>query len=95
MSNRRKIGKVRRRVNCAVCGGNAVREPTLLPDGRQVCRRCRDEGRLMQRLPCGHFGVPGTMVITDSHEKNFQCAQCSPHTAAAVGAYYGRKAVTG
>lgn len=85
MSNRRKLGKVRRRVDCAICGGNAVREPTLLSDGRSVCRRCRDEGRLVRRLPCGHLGTPGTVVITDSHEKNFQCAQCSPHSAYARG----------
>ncbi len=93
MSSRRAtLGKARSRVNCAVCGGNASRNPTPLPDGRQVCRRCREEGRLMHRLPCGHFGVPGTLVITDSHEKNFQCAQCSPHTAAAVGARFSREA---
>jgi hypothetical protein len=85
MSNRRKIGKVHRKVSCAICGGNAVREPSLLPDGRNVCRRCRSEGRLMQRLPCGHLGVPGTIVITDSHEKNFQCAQCSPHSVYSRG----------
>lgn len=85
MSNTRKIGKVRHKVDCAVCGGNAVREPTLLPDGRQVCRRCRDEGRLAHRLPCGHLGVPGMLVITDSHQGNFQCVQCSPHTVYARG----------
>ena len=85
MSNTRKIGKVRPRVNCAVCGGNASRDPTVLPDGRSVCRRCRSEGRLMHRLPCGHFGVPGTTVYTDSHEGNFQCAQCSPHSAWSSG----------
>ncbi len=93
MSSRRAtLGKARPRAVCAVCGGNASREPTRLPDGRSVCRRCREEGRLMARLPCGHTGVPGTMVITDSHEKNFQCAQCSPHTAIAIGAKFSREA---
>lgn len=86
MSSRRAAGAVARpRVKCAICGGAAHREPTALSDGRSVCRRCRDEGRLAQRLPCGHLSVPGMIVITDSHEKNFQCAQCSPHSV------YGRK----
>lgn len=82
MSSRRAIGTAaaRPRVKCAICGGAAHREPTVLADGRSICRRCRDEGRLAQRLPCGHLGVPGTIIITDSHEKNFQCAQCSPHS---------------
>jgi hypothetical protein len=82
MSNTRKIGKVRHKVNCAICGGNASREPTPLPDGRSVCRRCREEGRLLHRLPCGHQTVPGLLVISDSTEGNFQCVQCTSYSAA-------------
>lgn len=86
MSNGRKP-KVRPRntARCAVHGGRieAGSDQTVtLRDGRQVCGRCVGTGVLAQRLPCGHTGIPGTLVIADSADNsNFQCVQCSPHAS--------------
>lgn len=81
MSNRRRLRGARgENARCGSCGGAAGANPVQLRDGRQICPRCVDGGVLMQRLPCGHMGIPGTTVITDSADGgNFQCIRCSPH----------------
>lgn len=57
-------------------------QTVTLRDGRKVCGRCVGTGVLAQRLPCGHMGVPGTLVFSDSADlSNFQCALCSPHAS--------------
>jgi hypothetical protein len=67
---------------CGTCGGRigVLDDRIELHDGRLICMRCRDRGVLIKRLPCGHFGMPGSMVIADSADmSNFQCIRCSPH----------------
>lgn len=83
MSNRRRLSGARSaKVHCGSCGRAAGPGSVQLRDGRQICPRCVDRGVLAQRLPCGHMGVPGTMVIADSADGgNFQCVQCSPHAS--------------
>lgn len=79
MSSRRRLkGSRAERPRCGSCGRTAGAGAVTLRDGRKICPRCRDAGVLMQRLACGHMGVPGMLVITDNGE--FQCAQCSPYS---------------
>lgn len=55
-----------------------------------MCAFCIDKGVLAQRLPCGHLGVPGMTVISDSADlSNFQCPRCSPHAASLTGHHPG------
>jgi ribosomal protein S27AE len=79
VSNKRRPRDSRReRSLCGSCGRAASINSLRLRDGRLICPRCRDSGVLAQRLPCGHIGIPGTMVIADSADKrNFQCIRCS------------------
>jgi len=78
MSNRKRLLAVRERIRCGACNGSAGGRATVLPDGQHICPRCVDTRVLAQRLPCGHVGIPGTMVISDSADRgNFQCIQCS------------------
>lgn len=86
MSNRRKTrlppAAKATLPRCGSCGGRigALADRIELGDGRLICMRCRDRGVLVRRLPCGHYGMPGTMVIADSADlSNFQCIRCSPH----------------
>jgi hypothetical protein len=49
-----------------------------LPDKRLICTRCIERGDLFQRLPCGHMGVAGMTVYSDSADgSNFQCGRCT------------------
>lgn len=73
---------------CGSCGGRvgSLEDRIHLADGRMVCMRCRDNGVLCKRLPCGHMGMPGTLVIADSADaSNFQCILCSPHASRPAG----------
>lgn len=43
-----------------------------------ICPRCRQHGGL-PRLSCGHYALPGSLMVTDSEDgSNYQCPQCSP-----------------
>lgn len=83
MGNRRRLPADRRtRARCGSCGRAAGAGAIPLRDGRLICPRCRDTGMLAQRLPCGHVGIPGTMVISDSADQgNFQCIRCSAESS--------------
>ena len=73
---------------CGACGRGIPKAMwrKRLRDGRLVCQRCADAGVLCQRLPCGHFGMPGMTVAADSAGlDNFQCPQCSPHLNPVIG----------
>jgi len=88
MSNRRRPHGSRIALpRCGSCGG-AVRQGTMsqaLADGRVICTRCVQGGVLCRQLPCGHMGVPGMTVISDSADQsNFKCVRCSPHAAPGI-----------
>jgi hypothetical protein len=73
---------------CCACGGRigALRDRIELADRRLVCTRCVGNGVLLKKLPCGHWAMPGTMVISDSADlSNFACIRCSPHANLPAG----------
>lgn len=83
MSNSRRLPGTRAPgVKCGSCGHRigAGADRIRLRDGREICMYCRDRNVLAARLPCGHVGMPGVLVISDSADlSNFQCIRCSPH----------------
>ena len=81
MSNRLKLKGTRPPLpHCGVCGGRIPKGMVRneLPDGRLVCTRCTETGVLMQRLACGHMGIPGMTVFMEGNDgKSFVCERCS------------------
>lgn len=73
---------------CCTCRGRigALRDRIELADRRLVCTRCVSNGVLLKKLPCGHWAMPGTMVIADSADgSNWSCIRCSPHSSLPAG----------
>jgi len=59
-----------------MCGrgiGKLASQVTL-PDGRHVCGGCRDAGRLVQVLACGHIGMPGMQIVKVG--EGWACSSC-------------------
>jgi hypothetical protein len=86
MSNKRRPQNVARKpqVFCVACKKAAGAGAVPIKGGGLVCVRCRDDGRMVQRLACGHLAFPGTMVIADGGT-NWQCIRCSPHSSLPEG----------
>lgn len=85
MSNRLKLKGSRPPLpTCGACGGRIPKSMgrTELSDGRLVCARCMESGVLMQRLACGHMGIPGMRVFMEVNDcKTFVCERCSTNAA--------------
>jgi len=83
VSNRRrlKVAGAEPAERCTSCGHRIGKnaDALRLRTGQVICPRCRQYGDI-PRLSCGHYSLPGSLVITDSDDYgNMQCAQCSPH----------------
>lgn len=83
MSNRRKAsaGRVLSQ-RCSFCGHAAGGLRALhLRGGQVACPRCQERGAL-QRLACGHYGVPGGFKVNENGDgKTFVCASCATDTS--------------
>jgi hypothetical protein len=80
MSNTRKArgsGRVLKE-RCTFCKGALGRGAALrLRTGQVACARCRETGYL-QKLSCGHFTLPGALVINENGDgKTYVCADCA------------------
>ena len=88
MSNSRRLPSVQpKRMPCAHCGhGIRAGKGIPLPDGRQVCDQCADQGVLARRLDCGCMGRPGVQVINEGG-----ALRCVHHAHAATIDYLTRR----
>lgn len=85
MSNRRRLkaaGSVPAE-RCTSCGHRIGRldGALRLRTGQVICPRCRQHGT-PQRLSCGHYVPPGSLMINDNGDgKTYRCVRCSPEAA--------------
>lgn len=89
MSNKRRVrgaAASRPAERCTFCSRRIgkLADALRLRTGQVACPRCRQGGEL-PRLACGHVALPGTLMLSDSTEDNYQCPQCSPANAARFG----------
>jgi hypothetical protein len=48
-----------------------------------ACGGCVDAGHLAKRMACGHYAVPGNLVVREGY--GFTCRACAAATLARLG----------
>jgi DNA-directed RNA polymerase subunit RPC12/RpoP len=95
VSNRTKIKGSRPPLpRCGACGRPIPKDMyrSEMPSGDLVCTRCADRGVMMQRLSCGHMGIPKMTVFNDGADnKTFTCPRCSTHSAELMNSYRNQR----
>jgi hypothetical protein len=86
VGNRRKIhGSRPHAEKCAVCGRGTgkLKRQVRLPDSRMACGGCVEAGHLAKRMACGHYAMPGNLVVREGF--GFTCRACAADTLARLG----------
>jgi recombinational DNA repair protein (RecF pathway) len=94
MSNRVKLKGSRPPLpRCAACGRPIPKSMyrAEMSSGDLVCTRCADLGVMMQRLACGHMGIPKMTVFMDGCDNRFTCPRCSSHSAELMDSYRNQR----